>query len=96
MLRTMANRYLGQAYHAQGDYRRAIECFRQTMTSFDGAQRRERVGRIFLPAVASRTWIAMCDAEVARLDRLRTAKGLAQLCATLGRHFSFELLGVVS
>jgi tetratricopeptide (TPR) repeat protein len=63
-LRAMAHRYLGQAYHAQGDYRRAIDCFRQTMTSFEGAQRRERLGRIFLPAVSSRTWLAVCDAEL--------------------------------
>ena len=33
---------------------------------------------------------------MARLDRLTTAKGVAQLAATLGREFSFELLRAVS
>src|SRR5207249_7291223 len=32
------------------------------------------------------------DSLMARLDRLVTAKGLAQLGATLGRHFSYALL----
>jgi class 3 adenylate cyclase/tetratricopeptide (TPR) repeat protein len=59
-----ANRYLGQAYYAKGDYHRAIDCFRQTMTAFEGAQRRERFGRIFLPAVTSRTWLAVCHGEL--------------------------------
>jgi tetratricopeptide (TPR) repeat protein len=59
-----ANRYLGQVYYAKGDYHRAIDCFRQTMAAFEGAQRRERFGRIFLPAVTSRTWLAVCYAEL--------------------------------
>ena len=33
---------------------------------------------------------------MARLDRLVTAKGLAQLGATLGRHFSYALLQAVA
>ena len=32
------------------------------------------------------------DSLMARLDRLATVKGLAQLGATLGREFSYELL----
>ncbi|MBI3757209.1 MAG: AAA family ATPase [Deltaproteobacteria bacterium] len=36
------------------------------------------------------------DSLMARLDRLTTAKGIAQLAATLGREFSFELLRAVS
>ena len=72
ILCAMANRYLGQAYHIQGDYRRAIDCFRQTMMSFEGAQRRERFGRIFLPAVTSRTWLAVCHAELGTFAEGRT------------------------
>jgi class 3 adenylate cyclase/tetratricopeptide (TPR) repeat protein len=64
VLLASANRYLGGAYQAQGDYRRAIDCFRQTMASFDGARLRERFGRIFLPAVTSRSWLAVCHAEL--------------------------------
>ena len=36
------------------------------------------------------------DSLMARLDRLSTAKGIAQLGATIGRQFSYELLHVVS
>ncbi|MEE9533509.1 MAG: AAA family ATPase, partial [Acidimicrobiia bacterium] len=36
------------------------------------------------------------DTLMARLDRLVTAKGVAQLCATLGRTFSYDLLRAVA
>ena len=49
VLHALANHYLGIAYQAQGDYRRAIDCFRQTMASLDGARRHERFGQ-FYPA----------------------------------------------
>ena len=52
------------AYHAQGDYRRAIDCLGQTVASLDGARRRERFGQIILPAVISRAWLAWCHAEL--------------------------------
>ena len=54
VLHALANQYLGIAYQAQGDYRRAIDCFRQTVASFDGARRHERFGQVILPAVHSR------------------------------------------
>ena len=55
---------LGLAYLAQGDYRQAIDCLRQTVASLDGARRRERFGQVFLPAVSSRAWLAWCHAEL--------------------------------
>jgi class 3 adenylate cyclase/tetratricopeptide (TPR) repeat protein len=54
LLHALANFHLGLAYQAQGDYRRASDCFGQTMTSFDGAQHREGFGAVFLPSVNSR------------------------------------------
>jgi tetratricopeptide (TPR) repeat protein len=60
----LANFYLGVAYQAQGDYRRVIDCLRQTVASLDGARRRERFGLPFLPAVFSRAWLAWCHAEL--------------------------------
>jgi class 3 adenylate cyclase/tetratricopeptide (TPR) repeat protein len=60
----LANQYLGLAYGAQGDYRRAIDCFRQIVASFEGARRHERFGRVLLPAVLSRAWLAVCHAEL--------------------------------
>ena len=44
VLQALANHYLGIVYHAQGDYRQAIDCFRQTVASLDGARRHERFG----------------------------------------------------
>jgi tetratricopeptide (TPR) repeat protein len=61
--RALANRYLGEAYKAQGDYRQAIDCFGQTVTSLDEAQRRERFGQVILPAVLSRAYLVECHAE---------------------------------
>src|SRR5262249_48102192 len=40
--------------------------------------------------------VTLQDALMARLDRLGSAKEIAQLGATLGREFSFELLCAVS
>ena len=64
VLHALANHYLGGAYQAQGDYRRAIDCFGQTVASLDGARRRERFGQVFLPAVLSRAYLAWCHAEL--------------------------------
>jgi TOMM system kinase/cyclase fusion protein len=47
-----------------------------------------------LPPLAIPT--TLHDSLMARLDRLATVKGLAQLGATLGREFSYELLRAVS
>ena len=60
----MANRNLGIAYHAQGDYRRAIDCHRQAIAFFDRAQRHERFGQVNLPTVTSRADLAWCYAEL--------------------------------
>ena len=52
------------AYEAQGDYRRAIDCYRQTVASLDRAQRHERFGQVFLPAVESCARLAWGHAEL--------------------------------
>ena len=44
VLHALARYYLGLPYWAQGDYRRAIDCFGQTVTFFDGVRRHERFG----------------------------------------------------
>jgi class 3 adenylate cyclase/tetratricopeptide (TPR) repeat protein len=64
VLGARANYYLGFDYHAQGDYRRAIDCHRQTVASLEGTRRRERFGQVFLPAVAARALLAECHAEL--------------------------------
>jgi class 3 adenylate cyclase/tetratricopeptide (TPR) repeat protein len=64
VLQALANQQLSAAYHAQGDYRRAIDCLRQTVAALDGARRHERFGLAFLPAVNSRARLAACRAEL--------------------------------
>ena len=56
------------------------------------AERYELMGP--LPALAIPTTLQ--DALMARLDRLGTAKGLAQLGATIGRQFAYDLLREVA
>jgi len=60
----LANHYLAHPYWAQGDYRRAIDCLGQTVTSLDGAQRREHFGQVILPAVTSLARLAWCHAAL--------------------------------
>jgi DNA-binding NtrC family response regulator/predicted ATPase len=64
ILPPLANYYLGLAYQAQGDYRRAIACLGQTVASLEGARRHERFGQLFLPAMLSRGALARCHAEL--------------------------------
>jgi class 3 adenylate cyclase/tetratricopeptide (TPR) repeat protein len=64
VLQALANQRLGQAYHFQGDYRRAIDCFGQTVASLEGTWRHERFGQAILPAVNSRAYLAWCHAEL--------------------------------
>jgi tetratricopeptide (TPR) repeat protein len=51
-------------YQALGDYRRAIDCFGQTMVSLNEAPYHERFGEVFPPAVVSRAWLTVCHAEL--------------------------------
>jgi tetratricopeptide (TPR) repeat protein len=64
VLHALADNYLGLAYQAQGDYRRAIDYFGQTVTSLGGGRHRERLGLSILPAVDARAWLALCHAEL--------------------------------
>jgi tetratricopeptide (TPR) repeat protein len=64
VLHALANFYLGLSYVAQGDYRRAIDCYKQTVAPFNGAGHRERFGLVNLPSVDSRADLAFCHAEL--------------------------------
>jgi predicted ATPase len=64
VLQAQAHRLLGATYQAQGDYRRAIDCLRQTVAAFEGVRRRERFGQVHLPAVLSRSLLARYYAEL--------------------------------
>ena len=56
------------------------------------ADRYELTGPLPPPAIPT----TLHDSLMARLDRLATVKAMAQLAATLGREFSYELLQAVS
>src|SRR5262249_58365455 len=72
ILHALTNQYLGVAYQAQGDYRRAIDCFGQTVAFFDGARRHEHFGFPNLPAVLSRAFLAMSHAALGTFAEGRT------------------------
>jgi tetratricopeptide (TPR) repeat protein len=72
-LHARANDSLGFAYLSQGDYRRAIDCYRQTAAFFDGARRHERFGQVMPPAVASRARLAWGHAELGTFAEGRAA-----------------------
>jgi tetratricopeptide (TPR) repeat protein len=60
----LAHNFLGAAYWAQGDYRRAIDCSGQAAAFFDGARRHGLFGGYVLPAVGSRANLARCYAAL--------------------------------
>jgi class 3 adenylate cyclase/tetratricopeptide (TPR) repeat protein len=66
-LHALVNQRLGIVYGTQGEYRRAIDCLRQTVASLEGVRRRERFGRLILPAVFSRAHLAWWHAELGML-----------------------------
>jgi class 3 adenylate cyclase/tetratricopeptide (TPR) repeat protein len=63
-LQALTNESLGLTYELQGNYSLAIGCFTQTMAFFDSTRHHESFGEIFLPAVWSRAWLAVCHAEL--------------------------------
>jgi DNA-binding NtrC family response regulator/tetratricopeptide (TPR) repeat protein/class 3 adenylate cyclase len=63
-LQVRTNFYVGQAYHALGDYRRAIGVLRGIMDSLEGELGQARLGMAGLPSVFARTWLVWCLAEL--------------------------------
>jgi class 3 adenylate cyclase/tetratricopeptide (TPR) repeat protein len=102
VLRALANRYLGSPYHGQGDYRRAIDSFMQTVAALEGAQRRERFGQGILPAVFSHAWLAWCHAELGTFaegralgdEGLRIAEAVAQPASLVYAYLGDGLLAL--
>src|SRR5262249_25457951 len=60
----LTNRFLGAVYQTQGDDRRAIACFEQTVASLEGVRRYERFGLPILPAAQALAQLATCHAEL--------------------------------
>src|SRR5215468_1798966 len=64
VLQALAHLNLGLAYQPQGDYRRALACYGQTVVVLDEARCHEFFGQTMLPAVNSRAHLAWCHAEL--------------------------------
>jgi class 3 adenylate cyclase/tetratricopeptide (TPR) repeat protein len=102
VLHAPANQYLGFAYQHQGDYRRAIDCLGQTVASIEGAQRRERFGQVFLPAVQSRVQLVWCHAELGMFaegrvlgdEGLRIAEAVAHPASLMFASWGIGLLAL--
>src|SRR5207249_5224309 len=62
--RRSSDLYVGLAYHALGDYRRAVDFFSRNVASLTGELIRERFGMTGLPSVMARTWLVSCLAEL--------------------------------
>jgi tetratricopeptide (TPR) repeat protein len=62
-LRITSGCRLGQAHHALGNYGRAVDLFRQTVSSLHGDQVHEQFGMAAFPSVWARSWLAWSLAE---------------------------------
>ena len=73
-----ASTYLAQAYHALGDYRRALDLLRTSVAALDSDRLRRRIDTGSLAPVFSRTVMALCLAEVGAFPEgtARAAEGL--------------------
>ena len=99
-LHAVANIFHGFAYHAQGNYRRAIDCFVQTRAFFEEAWHRERFGQPILPAVGSHSWLASSHAELGMFtegrafgeEGLRIAEAVAHPASLMIAHLGLGLL----
>jgi class 3 adenylate cyclase/tetratricopeptide (TPR) repeat protein len=98
----LANQYLGMASYAQGDYRWAMDCLGQTVASLEGAQRHERFGQFFLPAVNARVYLAWCHATLGRFpegtalgdEGLRIAEAVAHPGSLIWAYYGIGALAL--
>ena len=63
-LQVMAHQFLGVAYYALGDHRRAMGVLRSNVESLAGDLSRESFGLVGYPSVNSRSWLVRCLAEL--------------------------------
>jgi tetratricopeptide (TPR) repeat protein len=102
VLQARANLRLGRVYLAQTDYRRAIDCLRQTLTLLEEVGRLERFGQANLPAVTSRAYLAWCHAELGMFaegralgdEGLRIAEAAAHPASLMFAYYGSGLLSL--
>lgn len=84
-LRTATSIYLGRAYQALGDYRRALQLFEEVVGSLQGDLMRDHLGLPVLPAVFARSLQVWCLGET---GRFRDGSRLAQEAVRLAESTS--------
>jgi tetratricopeptide (TPR) repeat protein len=102
VLQALANLYLGNTYQYQGDYHRAIDCFRKTVMALKGVQRHERFGQVNPPAVLCRAHLAWCHAELGTFpegralgeEGLRIAEAVASPVSVMYASWGIGLLAL--
>jgi tetratricopeptide (TPR) repeat protein len=87
VLHALANQYLGLVYLVR-DYRRAIDCFGQTVASFERVRSHERFGQAMLPAVFSCAHLAWCHAELGMFAEGNTLGNEGLQLAELADHLA--------
>jgi DNA-binding winged helix-turn-helix (wHTH) protein/class 3 adenylate cyclase/tetratricopeptide (TPR) repeat protein len=78
-LEVAGNMYLGQVYHALGDYQQALDVLRRNVAALTGPLLQEHFGMANLPAVTSRTYLVFSLAELGQFAEgmARGAEGLS-------------------
>jgi tetratricopeptide (TPR) repeat protein len=87
-IQIVTHAYLGQVYHALGDYQRAIDVLKRNVASLEGALRREHFGLSGRLSVLSHTWLVWCLAEVGEFaEGIARGKEGGQIAEAAERHF---------
>jgi len=94
-IRVLALRYIARAHHRAGDFARAIQSLRQSLELL-GDLEREHFGAPLPSAVAARTWLASCLADVGEFaegmsvgrEALRVAELVDQPLSRVHAHFA--------
>jgi DNA-binding NtrC family response regulator/tetratricopeptide (TPR) repeat protein/class 3 adenylate cyclase len=79
------NGFLGTVYFYLGDYRRAIDVFKQAIPSYEDEWRHERFGEMMIASARDRLWLLQCCAEVgAFAEGLAYGEEAARIAETAG------------
>jgi tetratricopeptide (TPR) repeat protein len=88
-LRLRANTYLGQTYHALGEYRRAAGFLTGNIDSLDGDRMLQAYGFAQLPSVHSRTCLVWCLAELGEFeDGVRIGREAIRIAESVDHPFT--------
>jgi tetratricopeptide (TPR) repeat protein len=91
-LKVVADAYLGAAYHALGDYKRAMELLQQTVDSLSSDLIYQRFGQVMIPSVFSRVFLAWCHAERGEFaDGIAHGDSAIQIAETAEHSYSLTL-----